>query len=128
MYAACSTRKFVSLDQVHSIKNENYVVISFFHSTLQYQEDLNELNEIARHRPRSALIMNLAQENSQIRELQQENRVRSIMQQNRTSWQNSLLCPSMLLQFVLSLNLVSGPASGAGGTPVSTGTYHVQVP
>ena len=43
----------------------------------QYQEDLNELNEIARHRPRSALIMNLAQENSQIRELQQENKVSS---------------------------------------------------
>lgn len=43
-------------------------------SSFQYQEDLNELNEIARHRPRSALIMNLAQENTQIRELQAENR------------------------------------------------------
>ena len=35
---------------------------------------MNELNEMARHRPRSALILGLAQENSQIRELQQENR------------------------------------------------------
>ena len=40
----------------------------------QYQEDLNELNEIARHRPRSNLIMGLVQESSQIRELQQENK------------------------------------------------------
>ena len=38
---------------------------------LQYQEDLNELNEIARHRPRANLIMGLVQENTQIRELQQ---------------------------------------------------------
>lgn len=40
----------------------------------QYQEDLNELNEIARHKPPSSVIMNLLQENTQIRELQQENR------------------------------------------------------
>lgn len=39
-----------------------------------YQEDLNELNEVARHRPRSSLIINLLQENTQIRELQQENK------------------------------------------------------
>ena len=41
---------------------------------LQYQEDLNELNEIAKHRPRANLIMGLVQENTQIRELQQENK------------------------------------------------------
>ncbi|ELU02494.1 hypothetical protein CAPTEDRAFT_204806 [Capitella teleta] len=40
----------------------------------EYEEDLNELNEIARHRPRANLILGLAQENSQIRELQNENR------------------------------------------------------
>ncbi|XP_013420722.1 FGFR1 oncogene partner 2 homolog [Lingula anatina] len=40
----------------------------------QYQEDMNDLNEVARHRPRSTLILGLAQENRQIRELQQENR------------------------------------------------------
>merc|ERR1712226_17582 len=40
----------------------------------QYEEDMNELNEMARHRPRANLILGLAQENSQIRELQSENK------------------------------------------------------
>ncbi|XP_046342139.1 FGFR1 oncogene partner 2 homolog isoform X2 [Haliotis rufescens] len=40
----------------------------------QYQDDITELNEIAKHRPRSALVLGIAQENRQIRELQQENR------------------------------------------------------
>ncbi|XP_025086591.1 FGFR1 oncogene partner 2 homolog isoform X2 [Pomacea canaliculata] len=40
----------------------------------QYQDDLTELNEIAKHRPRSALVIGIAQENRQIRELQQEKR------------------------------------------------------
>ena len=40
----------------------------------QYQDDINELNEIARHRPRSTLVLGIAQENRQIRELQQENK------------------------------------------------------
>ena len=35
---------------------------------------MNELNNMARHRPRTNLIMGLVQENTQIRELQQENR------------------------------------------------------
>ncbi|XP_067655786.1 FGFR1 oncogene partner 2 homolog [Haliotis asinina] len=40
----------------------------------QYQDDITELNEIAKHRPRSALVLGIAQENRQIRELQHENR------------------------------------------------------
>ena len=52
---------------------KNLYIYSYY-LVFQYQEDLNELNEIARHRPRSSLIMNLAQENTQIRELQAENR------------------------------------------------------
>ncbi|CAG2185272.1 FGFR1 oncogene partner 2 homolog [Mytilus edulis] len=43
-------------------------------SMKQYQDDINELNEIARHRPRSTLVLGIAQENRQIRELQQENK------------------------------------------------------
>uniref|UniRef100_A0A2C9KVI1 Uncharacterized protein n=1 Tax=Biomphalaria glabrata TaxID=6526 RepID=A0A2C9KVI1_BIOGL len=39
-----------------------------------YQDDIAELNEIAKHRPRSTLVLGIAQENRQIRELQQENR------------------------------------------------------
>ena len=39
---------------------------------MQYQDDITELNEMAKHRPRSTLVMGIAQENRQIRELQQE--------------------------------------------------------
>lgn len=44
-----------------------------FHNN-QYQEEIQELNEVARHRPRSTLVMGIQQENRQIRELQQENK------------------------------------------------------
>ncbi|KPP68292.1 FGFR1 oncogene partner 2-like [Scleropages formosus] len=40
----------------------------------QYQEEIQELNKVARHRPRSSLVMSIQQENRQIRELQQENK------------------------------------------------------
>ncbi|XP_061438197.1 FGFR1 oncogene partner 2 isoform X1 [Rhineura floridana] len=40
----------------------------------QYQEEIQELNEVARHRPRSSLALGIQQENRQIRELQQENK------------------------------------------------------
>jgi len=39
----------------------------------QYQEEIELLNQVARHRPRSSLVMGIQQENRQIRELQQEN-------------------------------------------------------
>ncbi|XP_030632856.1 FGFR1 oncogene partner 2 homolog [Chanos chanos] len=40
----------------------------------QYQEEIEALNQVARHRPRSTLVMGIQQENRQIRELQQENK------------------------------------------------------
>ncbi|KAG1706611.1 FGFR1 oncogene partner 2 [Nymphon striatum] len=40
----------------------------------QYEEDIEELNEVARQKPRSLLIQGIQQENRHIRELQQENR------------------------------------------------------
>uniref|UniRef100_UPI00359015E9 FGFR1 oncogene partner 2 isoform X1 n=1 Tax=Myxine glutinosa TaxID=7769 RepID=UPI00359015E9 len=40
----------------------------------EYQEEVVELNEVARHRPHSALVLGIQQENRQIRELQQENK------------------------------------------------------
>ncbi|XP_057226491.1 FGFR1 oncogene partner 2 isoform X1 [Malurus melanocephalus] len=49
----------------------------------QYQEEIQELNEVARHRPRSTLVMGIQQENRQIRELQQENKV--LLAELRTS-------------------------------------------
>uniref|UniRef100_A0A7N6C4F9 FGFR1 oncogene partner 2 n=1 Tax=Anabas testudineus TaxID=64144 RepID=A0A7N6C4F9_ANATE len=40
----------------------------------QYQEEIDTLNQVARHRPRSSLVLGIQQENRQIRELQQENK------------------------------------------------------
>ncbi|XP_024297012.2 FGFR1 oncogene partner 2 homolog isoform X1 [Oncorhynchus tshawytscha] len=40
----------------------------------QYQEEIESLNRVARHRPRSSLVMGIQQENRQIRDLQQENK------------------------------------------------------
>ncbi|KTF76428.1 hypothetical protein cypCar_00049739 [Cyprinus carpio] len=40
----------------------------------QYQEEIEVLNQVARHRPRSTLVMGIQQENRQIRDLQQENK------------------------------------------------------
>ena len=53
---------------------------------IQYQDDLNELNELARHRPRANLVLSIAQENNQIRELQQENReLRAALDEHQTA-------------------------------------------
>lgn len=51
----------------------------------QYNDDLNELNEAARHRPRNSLIINLLQENTQIRDLQQENKELRILLEEHQS-------------------------------------------
>ncbi|XP_028810923.1 FGFR1 oncogene partner 2 homolog [Denticeps clupeoides] len=40
----------------------------------QYQDEIESLNLVARHRPRSTLVMGIQQENRQIRRLQQENK------------------------------------------------------
>ncbi|KAK7129604.1 hypothetical protein R3I94_009417 [Phoxinus phoxinus] len=40
----------------------------------QYQDEIEVLNQVARHRPRSTLVMGIQQENRQIRELQHENK------------------------------------------------------
>ncbi|BES90862.1 Protein of unknown function (DUF837) [Nesidiocoris tenuis] len=40
----------------------------------QYSDDIGELNEAARHRPHTALVAGIKQENRHLRDLQQENR------------------------------------------------------
>ncbi|PIK38223.1 putative FGFR1 oncogene partner 2-like [Apostichopus japonicus] len=39
----------------------------------EFQEEIEEMNNIARHRPRTALILGIQRENRQIRQLQEEN-------------------------------------------------------
>lgn len=43
-------------------------------SCWQYQDEIDALNQVARHRPRSSLVLGIQQENRQIRDLQQENK------------------------------------------------------
>lgn len=45
----------------------------------QYQDEIDSLNQVARHRPRSSLVLGIQQENRQIRELQQENKGRQLI-------------------------------------------------
>lgn len=49
-------------------------VMSGVLTNFQYQEEIDSLNQVARHRPRSSLVLGIQQENRQIRELQQENK------------------------------------------------------
>lgn len=42
--------------------------------SFQYSDDVGELNETARHRPHTALVAGIKQENRHLRDLQQENR------------------------------------------------------
>ncbi|XP_076351584.1 FGFR1 oncogene partner 2 homolog [Tachypleus tridentatus] len=55
-------------------------------SMKQYSDGLADLNAAACHRPRSALILNIQQENRHIRELQQENReLRSMLEEHQSA-------------------------------------------
>lgn len=55
-----------------TILSTSHVLHKRIEAMKQYQDDITELNEMAKHRPRSTLVMGIAQENRQIRELQQE--------------------------------------------------------
>ncbi|KAK7895992.1 hypothetical protein WMY93_021317 [Mugilogobius chulae] len=53
----------------------------------QYQEEIDTLNQVARHRPRSSLVLGIQQENRQIRELQQENKeLRTSLEEHQSAW------------------------------------------
>ncbi|KAF3859401.1 hypothetical protein F7725_021800, partial [Dissostichus mawsoni] len=52
----------------------------------QYQEEIDSLNQVARHRPRSSLVLGIQQENRQIRDLQQENKeLRSSLEEHQSA-------------------------------------------
>ncbi|KAK3796657.1 hypothetical protein RRG08_033117, partial [Elysia crispata] len=60
-------------DLADNMISTTQILFNKFEAMKQYQDDITELNEIAKHRPRSTLVLGIAQENRQIRELQQEN-------------------------------------------------------
>lgn len=69
--------------RVEAMKQVSVFILSLYESNqvsptyslfFQYQEEIEVLNQVARHRPRSTLVMGIQQENRQIRDLQQENK------------------------------------------------------
>lgn len=53
---------------------------------VQFQEEVEVLNEVARQRPHSQLIANIQQENRHLREIQQENReLRAALEEHQTA-------------------------------------------
>lgn len=53
---------------------------------LQYQEEVEHLNEVAHQKPHSQLIANIQKENRHLREIQQENReLRAALQEHQTA-------------------------------------------
>ena len=60
----------------------------------QYQEDVENLNEVAHNRPRAQLVLGIQQENRHIRTLQQENK------ELRAALEEHQVVPAGLLWFV----------------------------
>ncbi|GAB6019431.1 FGFR1 oncoprotein partner 2 [Chamberlinius hualienensis] len=55
-------------------------------SMKRYNEEINELNDVARQRPRNALVQGIQQENRHIRELQQENKeIRAVLEEYQSA-------------------------------------------
>ena len=53
----------------------------------QYQEDVENLNEVAHNRPRAHLVLGIQQENRHIRTLQQENKeLRAALEEHQVSY------------------------------------------
>ncbi|XP_036025270.1 FGFR1 oncogene partner 2 homolog [Onychomys torridus] len=61
-------------DAAESLIEQTMALSKRVEAVKQYQEEIQELNEVARHWPRSTLVMGIQQENRQIRKLQQENK------------------------------------------------------
>ena len=82
----------------------------------QYQEDIENLNEVAHNRPRAQLVLGIQQENRHIRTLQQENKeLRAALEEH----QNALeLIMSKYRQHVTRLvSLMSAAQSKHLATP-----------
>ncbi|TKS91094.1 FGFR1 oncogene partner 2 -like protein [Collichthys lucidus] len=51
----------------------------------QYQEEIDSLNQVARHRPRSSLVLGIQQENRQIRELSRKTKLRTSLEEHQSA-------------------------------------------
>ena len=91
----------------------------------QYQDDIAELNEIAKHRPRSTLVIGIAQENRQIRELQQENReLRVALEEHQSALELIMKKYREQVNTLIATN--RWESSLASGQDQSQVRYHIQ--
>ena len=72
----------------------------------QYQEDVENLNEVAHNRPRAQLVLGIQQENRHIRTLQQENKeLRAALEEHQA--RQMVLCLFILQYYFISRMLWS---------------------
>ncbi|KAG0716507.1 FGFR1 oncogene partner 2 [Chionoecetes opilio] len=93
-------------------------------SMKEYCEEMNELNEAANNRPRSALIHSIQQENKHIRQLQQENKeLRLALEEHQNVME---LIMSKYRQQVAQLVTVNSQPSQPGTQEQAKLTAHIE--
>ncbi|KAF2894238.1 hypothetical protein ILUMI_11931 [Ignelater luminosus] len=66
--------------------NETHAINKKIDAMKQYQEEVEQLNEVAHQKPHSQLIANIQKENRHLREIQQENReLRAALEEHQTA-------------------------------------------
>lgn len=69
--------------------NETHAINKKIDAMKQYQEEVEQLNEVANQRPHSQLIANIQKENRHLKEIQQENReLRAALEEYHTTLQH----------------------------------------
>lgn len=66
--------------------NETHTINRKIDAMKQYQDEVEQLNEVAHQKPHSQLIANIQKENRHLREIQQENReLRAVLEEHQTA-------------------------------------------
>ena len=90
-----------------------------------YQEDVENLNEVAHNRPRAQLVLGIQQENRHIRTLQQENKeLRAALEEHQVVQQESLVgCLTSLFRTPWSSSCPSTGSTSPGWSTVPSRTF-----
>lgn len=70
--------KDISIKKKKQLRENCHLIRDHLFISCQYQDEIDTLNQVARHRPRSSLVLGIQQENRQIRQLQLENKGRNL--------------------------------------------------
>ena len=87
----------------------------------QYQEDVENLNEVAHNRPRAQLVLGIQQENRHIRTLQQENKeLRAALEEHQVVECQLVYCCLFSLKIFRTPWSSSCPSTGSTSPGLST--------